>query len=108
MRYEVLIEQRTLNQDSAGEQDDEWLFVARRRASIENPVPGSEFFASQQRQARVPTTFRMRFIDESEAVVLPDMRLKCQGKTYDIVSAVDPDGMRSELIVTALERVGED
>lgn len=106
LRYVVVIEQRSSVQDTSGEPEDVWQLVVIRRAS-KKKTPGSEVWSSDQRSARVPTLFRLRFIDESEAVILPEMRLTCDGKLYDIVSAIDPDGMRSELVITAVERVEE-
>lgn len=100
LRHTVRFEQRTTQLDAVGEQQESWLFIGERRASMKR-APGSEVWAADQRSARVPTVFRLRFIVEFE--VLPAMRLTCAGKTYDIVSAIDPDGMRAELIITAIE-----
>lgn len=103
MRFRVLIEQRTNLQGSSGEPLDNWLVFASRRAGKVS-APGSEQFAAQQQFGRVPTIFRMRYVDG----VLPSMRLRADGKLYEIISAIDPDdGLRVELEITTLERVGE-
>jgi len=102
MRHQVRIEQRSTAQDSAGDQVLTWSLVAERRASIDR-TPGSEVWASAQRNARVPTVFRLRYLTG----VMPAMRLICSGKVFDIVSAIDPDGRGAELVVTALELVEE-
>ena len=102
MRWRVVIERRVATQDEAGQPTDEWVNVARRRAAV-MALAGREAFAAQQRLGRVPTIFRLRYLDGIE----PKMRLTCDGKRYDIDSAFDPDGMREELRITALELVEE-
>jgi SPP1 family predicted phage head-tail adaptor len=103
MRHTVEIERRTTAQQESGQQKDEWVLVARRRAQLV-AIPGVETRAAQQELGRVPTVFRLRYIDG----VLPSMRLTCDGKLYDIVSAIDPDGgLKAALEVTALEQVGD-
>lgn len=101
MRHQVVIERRSDTQSSSGEQTQDWLLVATRRAAMQR-VTGQELWTAQQQAARVPTTFRLRWLDG----VLPAMRLSCEGKVYDIKSAIDPDGLRNELVITALELVG--
>jgi head-tail adaptor len=106
MRQTVRIEQRSKSQDAAGEPLDSWTLFAERRAAIQR-APGKELWASGERQGRVPTVFRLRYLDG----VLPEMRLllkkpKGEWALYDIVSATDPDGRREELIVTCTEWVG--
>ncbi len=98
MREQVLIEQRSLQQDAAGEPVETWQFVALQRAEIERTT-GHEAWASQQRLGRVPTIFHLRFVDG----IKPQMRLTNAGKVYDIVSAIDPDGGGAELIIMCLE-----
>lgn len=103
MRHVVRIERQTEDQESSGQLTEEWELVAQRRAAIVRTT-GREVFAAQQQAARVPTLFRLRFI----ADVMPSMRLLCDGRVYDIKSAVDPTGRGEELLVTTEERVGEE
>lgn len=106
MRHLVRLEQRTTEQDSAGERSVTWMLVCERRAAIQR-TPGSEPFAAQQRQGRVPTVFRLRYPVDLSAPVGPHMRLIHDGRIFDIVSAVDQEGLKEELIITAEERIGE-
>lgn len=101
MRTMVRLEQRSSVQDAAGEPELSWQFFADRHAEILR-TPGNEVF-SEGRNARVPTVFKLRYLDG----VKPQMRLLCRGKVYDILSAVDPDGRRAELRVTTEELVEE-
>ncbi len=100
LRHTVAIEKRSTTQDAVGEPLNEWVHFARRRAGIVR-TPGREVFASDQRTARVPTVFRLRHLEG----VLPAMRLVCASKVYDIVAAIDPDGRREQLLITAEEHV---
>lgn len=104
MRHRVVIERRSATQDAAGEPTVAWTTVVDRRASMRRS-PGTEVFSSEQRLGRVPTEFRLRYA----AGILPQMRLRLTSETpeklYNVLSAIDPDGRRSELIVTALELV---
>lgn len=105
MRVALRLEQQTTMKNAAGEPKREWLLFRECRGEVVRTA-GRELFASDERQARVPTLFRLRYVDG----VLPKMRLiaKMVGseKVYEILSAVDPDGMRSELLITCEERVG--
>ncbi len=98
MREQVLIEQRSTQQDAAGQPVETWQVVARRRAEIER-MTGREAWASQQRLGRVPTIFHLRWVEG----IKPQMRLTCAGALYDITSAIDPDGTKAELTLTCLE-----
>ena len=100
MRHSVRLELRTTLQDAAGEPLTTWNLFAERRAAVERS-PGREVWASAQRSARVPTIFRLRYLDG----VTPAMRLLFDGKVYDILSAIDQAGRGEELLITAEEHV---
>lgn len=101
MRERVTIQARAEQQDSAGELQLSWNIFARARAELMR-TPGREVFDSIERNARVPTTFKLRFLDG----VLPKMRLiDSKSRVFNIVSAMDPTGRREELLVTCLELV---
>ncbi len=102
MRDVVRIEQRATTQDAAGEPVLSWTLFAQRRASLER-TPGREVWASAERQGRVPTVFHLRYL----AGVLPAMRLIHEEKVFNILSALDPDGSRVELVIVTEELVEE-
>ncbi len=104
LRHVVRFEQRSTTQDAAGEQINTWVPVATRRAEIVR-TPGRELFASNERQGRVPTLFRLRPIHA--VTVVPAMRLICNSKVFNVISAIDPEGMGAEMVVTAEELVEE-
>lgn len=100
MRATVRIEQRTPVRDAVGAPQATWNLFVERRAEVIRST-GRELEASEQRQGRVPTLFKLRWFEG----VLPEMRLVCDDKVFDIESAVDPDQRRRELHITALEHV---
>lgn len=104
MREVVRIEQRSPSQDVNGELVASWSLVLERRAEL-LATPGGEVWSSNSRSARVPTVFRMRY--PTTATVLPQMRLVCRGRVFNITSAVDEDGRRTDMLVSCDELVGE-
>jgi SPP1 family predicted phage head-tail adaptor len=105
MRLQVRIEKRTTAPDPAGERVTSWVLVALRRAE-KLQTPGRELWVAAQRAGRVPTIFKLRH-PRSDFEVKPQMRLTCDGKLYDIISAHDPDGRQADLLVTCEELVNE-
>lgn len=103
LRESVTIQKRSTSQDGVGEQVHTWSTFEERRAELMK-TPGSEAWAAQQRNARVPTTFRLRYL----AGVEPGMRLIWSTRVHDIRSAIDPTGRKEELIISAEELVGEE
>lgn len=99
-RHQLAIEQRSITPDAAGEPANTWTTFAQVRCSVEFS-PGREVWASAQRNARVPTIFRIRYL----AGVLPSMRIVFDGRYFDIKSSVDQEARKEELIITAEEHV---
>lgn len=107
LRHVVRIDVRQQTQDENGEIVFTWRpFASPRRAELV-ANPGREFWEAQaeQRQGRVPTVFRLRYLPG----VVPSMRLIYRRddleKLFNILSATDPDGRRVELVLTTEELV---
>lgn len=102
MRQVVRIEVQGTAQDASGQPIRTWNLFAKRRAEL-IATSGREFFEAQQRQARVPTMFRLRHLEG----VKPSMRLvhtrDGANRVYNIISAIDPDGLRVETMITTEE-----
>jgi SPP1 family predicted phage head-tail adaptor len=108
MRHRVTLQERQTIQDDAGEPNNTWNTFATRWAAVQRAATGSEEFASAMRNGRVPVTFRLRYLETNAGeTITPAMRLVWQGKVHNILSVVDPDGRKSELIITAQELVEE-
>lgn len=102
MRHRLIIERPSEVQGPSGQPIDAWVLFAERWAQVE-AFHGLESDAPQQLVARVHTIWRVRFL----AGVDPTMRVRHGDKVYDILAAVDPNGLRVELVLTCFERVLE-
>jgi SPP1 family predicted phage head-tail adaptor len=102
MRHRATLQQRATGLDAAGGVRNAWEDFATRWASLER-TPGSEVWASAQNSGRVPAVFSLRYL----AGVTPAMRLVYDGKVYNVLSAVDQEGRKAEIVITAEELVGE-
>ncbi len=98
----ITIEERAATQDAAGEPATTWDTFADRWASIER-TPGSEVWASAQRSGRVPTVFRLRYLEG----VKPAMRVVLGTSVFDIRSVVRPSGRAPDMLLVCEERVEE-
>jgi SPP1 family predicted phage head-tail adaptor len=102
MRHRVTLQRRATGVDAAGGVLNGWVDFATRSASIDR-APGSEVWAAAQKSGRVPVVFRLRYL----AGVTPAMRLLFDGRAHNILSAVDQEGRKAELVITAEELVEE-
>ena len=102
MREQVTVQRQTTVQDAAGQPGQVWTEVHLCRAKVDRTA-GQEVFSAQERNARVPTVFVIRFT----SLVLPKDRLLCRNKVFNILAAVDPDGMRERTVLTCEELVEE-
>jgi len=102
MQHRVRIERPSDVQGPSGQPVDEWILFASRRAAKESSA-GGEHLTPPQKVARVPVLWKLRHLEG----VLPTMRLVCEGRVYEILSAIDPTDERMELHISTLERVGE-
>ncbi len=100
MRHRIKIQVRTTVQDETGDPLNNWSDVAERWASVE-PLVGREFFASQQRNGRVQTRFRLRYV----AGIAPRMRIEFDGRVFDITEVQAPRSIKNEMILMADELV---
>lgn len=102
MRYIISVQQRSQTLDAWGAPTEAWVEVFSCRAAIDW-TPGREVFEAAARNARTPTTFRIRW----RAGVVPSMRIVYQTRVFNIISAVDQDGRREQLTLMAEELVSE-
>lgn len=107
LRHVVRFEKRSTVQDAAGEPLDSWTTVVERMASLER-TPGREVWASAGNNTRVPTMFKLRYESTlMDAYPSIELRVIFDGRVYAVSSMFDPDGLKHELVVTAVERVQE-
>lgn len=92
LRHLVTIQQLVETQNAYGEIIAVPQTFATAWGSVED-LAGREFFAAQQINAEVTTRIRIRYL----AGILPQMQAIANGRTYDILAVLDPDGRRREL-----------
>lgn len=98
-----LRERVTLERKTAGAVDpwgqpipDAWESLATVWAAVE-PLAGREYIAAQAAQSEVTTRIRIRWRGDVDSQI----RVVHRGKTYDVMSVIDPRSERRELILMA-------
>jgi len=104
MREVIHLQAQTTSQDETGQPRLVWGDLGTRRAE-KTATPGSEVWASGERAGRVPTVFRIRYPRELD--LSPKLRVVHQERVFDVVSCIDPDGRRVDMLLTCDELVGE-
>ncbi len=102
LRHRVTIQSRATTQTASGQPTWNWTTFATVWSSVEPLLGGGEVLAAAQRQARVPTRFRIRYLTG----VLPSMRILWDGRLFDIKEVQQPRGIEYEMILITEELVG--
>ena len=102
LRARVTIQERGLSRNELGEALADWSTVATVPADV-RMASGDERFVGggDVEQASITHVVRMRYRSD----VTPLERLLHGERVLDIVSAVDPDGRRRELVLRCVERL---
>jgi SPP1 family predicted phage head-tail adaptor len=98
----VQLQEATETQDGYGAVVKGWATTATPWGEVKD-LSGREFFAAQQENAEVTTRIRMRY----RAGVMPKMRAIANGRTFDILAVLDPEGRKRELHLMCKEVVEE-
>lgn len=101
LRHSIAIEENSPTQNDMGEEQDDWSEFATRRADAE-ALDGTESFSTDMKFAEATHRFTLRHLEG----VTPEMRVSWRGRTFDIVSALDPDGMKRRTVIMATEDTG--
>jgi SPP1 family predicted phage head-tail adaptor len=94
----ILIESRGTSRNSIGETISTWGVWAKCFARFE-PQSGGESFEATQRTASQVAKFTIRY----RAGMTPQMRIKYDGRAWDILDIASPD-RRVSLVITAVCR----
>ena len=100
LRHRIVIEQTTESRDSSGSVVNTWTQFATVSSTYE-PQSGKEGVTEDHTQATQAVKFRIRYL----AGVAPKMRITFGGNIFDILSAVDYLGMRTETHIMCQARV---
>ena len=98
LRHRGVIEEKAVSRDAYGAEAVTWTEVATGWMGVER-VGGREWFQAQGMQAEVTARLRMRY----RAGVRPEMRVRVNGHTYDIVTVIDVQERGRELEVMVRE-----
>jgi head-tail adaptor len=91
LRHRITILKRPEVRDGA------WIPLKTIWASKE-PLLGREFFAAEAAHSKVELKFRTRFTPGIEGEE-ENLRLEHGNKTYDMISAIDVQGLKRELLI---------
>ncbi len=105
IRRRVTVQRYSSTPNALGEQIESWTTLFSAWASVE-AVTASERFASGSQQELATITHRIVLRQRNDKTVGPQDRISFNGKTFDIESAVDPDGRRRETVLLCRELVG--
>jgi SPP1 family predicted phage head-tail adaptor len=100
LRHRIAIEQVTETQDTDGAVIETWSVFAVAQASIE-PISGREYIAAQSTQAEVTHRIRLRYLSG----VTPKMRVNCNSRIFDILSAINVGERNRELQLMCRENI---
>lgn len=87
LRHRVTIRQKQITHDSNGYPQETWENAATVWAAVE-PLSGREYFQAAAVQAEQPVRFTIRYRSDITA----EMRLRYEGKDYDIKAVIDLKG----------------
>lgn len=100
MRHWITIQQVTLSADAAGQLTETWADLVTCPAALEVQSAGESMRGEgQQILSKRQTVFRTRW----RSGITSKDRITFDGRTFNVLSAVDPDGRRVELRLTCLE-----
>ncbi|MEM8494445.1 MAG: phage head closure protein [Planctomycetota bacterium] len=99
LRHVVDFERLVKRNDTAGQQVQEWEPVYTGVPAAVTYVGGVHGRRGEVVEERSTHKVHIRYIDD----INPAMRIKHEGRTYEIVSCGDPTGKRAELICTVKE-----
>lgn len=94
------VEQVATTADGTGDLPETWTLYARRRMKVE-PVSAREIEVANKRYTVNTYRVTMRY----DSGIHTRMRIAWRGRTLNILSVVDPDGLRVALTILAEESV---
>ena len=98
LRHRVILQEYISSKDSFGAEVETWSDIATVWASIE-PLSGREYFAAQQINAEVSAKITIRY----RASVKPTMRVLFEGRIFEILSVINTEEKKRELILMCRE-----
>lgn len=98
LRKRIILQQPVAGSNTIGEIVNTWADVASVWAAVE-PATGSWYYAGQQAESKVDGRVRIRYRSD----VLPTWRIKFGDRYLSIVSLLNPNEAKKELILMFTE-----
>jgi SPP1 family predicted phage head-tail adaptor len=83
-RHVIQFQEQSEEQNSYGENNDNWVDVMKTRAGI-YPMSGKEFFAAETVSSEVSHKVNMRYLPG----ITPDMRILFGDRIFSIISVIN-------------------
>lgn len=96
LRAKITLKRLTSERDEYGEPVDTWIDIKTIYAAME-PLLGNEYFAAEAAQSKVEVKFRTRYA----AGIDNTMRIQHGSEVYEILSAINVQGLNRELLLYA-------
>ena len=100
LRHRIVLEQPIRSKNTIGEQIDTFTTVATVWAAVE-PLTGTWLFQAQQADSKVSGRVRIRYRED----IKPTWRILFDGRYLSIVSILNPDERKKELIIMYSENL---
>ncbi len=92
-RHKIAFIKNYGGKDGYGEPIDDWRKITTSWAAVD-PLLGNEFFSAHTIDSKVEIKFNTRYIPG----ITNDMRIQHNGKTYEILSAINVKELNRELL----------
>jgi SPP1 family predicted phage head-tail adaptor len=100
LRHRIVLEQPVRSKNTMGEQIDTFTAVTTVWAAVE-PLTGSWLFQAQQADSKVSGRVRIRYRED----IKPFWRILFDGRYLSIISILNPDERKKELIIMYSEEL---
>ena len=93
-RYKIDFLKRVDGYDDYGEPIDDWQPFKTGIWASKEPLLGNEYFNALTTNTKVEVKFNMRYVEG----ITNEMRIRHDGKVYEILSAINVKGLNRELL----------
>ena len=98
LKNKVKLYQRLITQDTAGQPNEQYIFIMHLHAKIE-PLVGRDYEAAQQIVSEVTHNITTRYYD----VIKAHQELRLDTRVFEIISVLDPDEGKAWLYLKCKE-----
>ncbi len=100
LRHRVTVQQKSVARTSSGAENVTWTNVGTFWARVQ-PLQGREYMEGRAQASDISTRILLRF--QPGTTFTDAMRATWDGHTYQVVSVIEPDEARRELVLMCRE-----